>query len=274
MEASLRKPARSAESIVRRQRWVLLRRVEAALEIPMVVLGLVWLALLVVDLLHGLSRSLELIGIAIWIIFIVDFVIKLLLAPAKMKFLARNWLTVLALLLPALRVLRIFRALRVLQPARAIRGLRLARVLTSLNRGMRSISATMQRRGLGYLVLLTLAVTFAGAAGMYAFEGDASNGPQHISSYGNALWWTSMIMTTMGTDYWPVTSEGRILCLLLGLYAFTVFGYVTASLATFFIGKDAKDRVGVAGAAEFRELKRELEQVRQELRRIRGAEMP
>lgn len=274
MEGSLRKPPGTADAIVRRQRWVLLRRLEVALEIPMVVLGLVWLVLLVVDLLHGLSRNLQLLGIAIWILFIVDFAIKLLLAPAKMKFLARNWMTVLALLLPALRVLRIFRALRVLKAARAVRGLRLARVLTSLNRGMRSIGATMQRRGLGYLVLLTLAVTFAGAAGMYAFEGGVANGTQSISSYGHALWWTSMIMTTMGTDYWPVTPEGRILCLLLGLYAFTVFGYVTASLATFFIGKDAKDRVGVAGPAEFRDLKRELELVREELQRIRGPEAP
>lgn len=252
---------------IERQRWALLRRIDATLEIPMVVLGLVWLALLVVELSRGLNRAFEILGVAIWIIFIADFAMKFVLAPAKRKFLRSNWLTALALLLPALRVLRIFRAFRALRAARALRGVRLARLLTSLNRGMKAIGGTMRRRGVAYVALITLIVTFAGAAGMYAFEGSA--GSQGISSYGHALWWTSMMMTTMGTEYWPTTTEGRILCLLLALYAFTVFGYVTASLATYFIGRDAQDRVGVAGASELEALRREIAQMRDELRRER-----
>jgi voltage-gated potassium channel len=48
-----------------------------------------------------------------------------------------------------------------------------------------------------------------------------------------------MIMTTMGSAYWPLSLEGRILCWLLSLYAFGVFGYLTAAIASFVIGKDA-----------------------------------
>jgi voltage-gated potassium channel len=247
---------------VERQRWRLLRRIEAAMEIPMVVLGLVWLALLVVELAWHSNRTLEVLGLAIWVVFIVDFAIKFVLAPAKGLYLRKNWLIALALVLPALRILRAFRALRAL---RALRGLRLARLLTSLNRGMKAIGATMRRRGVAHVLLLTVVVTFGGAAGMYAFEG----GPEGMDSYGAALWWTAMMMTTMGTEYWPRTAEGRLLCLLLALYAFTVFGYVTAILATFFIGKDAKDRVGVAGATELRELRREIASLRSELQQSR-----
>lgn len=252
---------------IERQRWVLLRRIEATLEIPMIVLGLVWLALLIVDLGWGLSPALEFLGLAIWIIFIADFVIKFVLAPAKLHYLRSNWLTALALLLPALRVFRVFRAFRALRAARALRGVRLARLLTSLNRGMKAIGGTMQRRGFAYVALLTLAVTFAGAAGMYAFESDAA--PRGLSSYGEALWWTAMVMATMGSEYWPVTTEGRILCLLLALYAFTVFGYVTATLASFFIGRDAQAHVGVAGASDLKALRREIAEMREELHRGR-----
>jgi len=39
-----------------------------------------------------------------------------------------------------------------------------------------------------------------------------------------------MIITTLGSAYWPETAEGRMLCVLLALYSFTVFGYVTAAL--------------------------------------------
>ena len=47
-----------------------------------------------------------------------------------------------------------------------------------------------------------------------------------------------MLLTTMGSDYWPRTPEGRLLCLLLAIYAFTVFGYVTAAIAAYFVDRD------------------------------------
>ena len=140
---------------------------------------------------------------------------------------------------------------------------------------MRALGKTVRRRGFAYVALLTLAVTFGGAAGMYAFESTADGGG--LSSYGEALWWTAMIMATMGTEFWPRTSEGRVLCLVLALYAFTVFGYVTATLATFFIGRDAQDREGdLAGAADLLALQRELAALREELRAGRStrAEAP
>ncbi len=61
--------------------------------------------------------------------------------------------------------------------------------------------------------------------------------------YGSALWWTAMLLTTMGSDYWPRTTEGRLLCLLLAVYAFAVFGYVTAAIAAYFVGKDKDVRL-------------------------------
>ena len=74
------------------------------------------------------------------------------------------------------------------------------------------------------IVALTVVVTLAGAAGMYTFENENPDG-RGLSNYGAALWWTAMIMTTMGSEYWPQTAEGRVLCFLLSLYAFAVFGY-------------------------------------------------
>ena len=47
-------------------------------------------------------------------------------------------------------------------------------------------------------------------------------------------------MTTMGSDYFPQTAEGRVLCFILAIYAFAVFGYVTATLATFFVGRQSR----------------------------------
>lgn len=249
-----------------RERFELLQRLEDRLEIPMVVLGLAWLALLVVELVRGLTPLMETIGTVIWIIFILDFILKFTLAPRKLEYVRHNWLTVIALIVPALRVLRAVRAVAVLRAARAARGLRLVKVVGSLNRGMRALGATMNRRGFRYVARLTLLVTLAGAAGMYAFENQNADG-RGLNDYGTALWWTAMIMMTMGSEYWPQTAEGRVLCLLLSLYAFAMFGYLTATLASYFIGRDAEnDDAEVAGAKSVESLRREIAALREELR--------
>ncbi len=245
------------------ERKTLVAQLEDWLEMPMLVLGFVWLALLVVELTGNLSPAFELLGTIIWTIFILDFALKFLLAPDKTDYLKANWLTALSLLVPALRVLRVFRFFRVLQAAR---GIRLFRVLTSLNRGMKSLGASFSRRGFGYVVALTAIIVFAGAAGMLAFENEVEDG---IKTYGDALWWTAMMITTIGSEYFPKTAEGRVLCFTLALYGFAVFGYVTATLATFFVGRDAESSESeIVGAEDVKALCGEITALREEIEKL------
>ncbi len=251
---------------LKRERRELLEQLQDWLETPMLVLGFAWLGLFIIELLYELSPTLEIIGYAIWAAFILDFSIKFTLAPDKTDYLKGNWLTAIALVVPALRVFRIFRVLRILRAARAARGLRLFRVVSSLNRSMRALGQTLQRRGATYVIALTFIVTLLGAAGMYAFENDNPQGGG-LNNYGEALWWTAMVMTTMGSDYFPQTAEGRVLCFLLAVYAFAVFGYVTATLATFFVGRDAADKEAeIAGAEDVAALRGEIALLREEMR--------
>jgi len=180
-----------------------LQQLQDWLEEPMLVLSFIWLALLVVELVWGLNRALWIVGQAIWVIFIAEFALALAVAPRKLAYVRANWLKALALLAPAFRILRLARFARF---ARASRGVRLLRVVSSVNRGMNALGETMRRRGFGYVLALTLIVTFAGSAGMYALERDAPGGG--FDSYASALWWTAMIVTTMGSEYWPKTRTG------------------------------------------------------------------
>ncbi len=219
----------------------LLKSIEDLLDGPMIFLGFIWLILLVVELIWGLPIVLQYLSIIIWVIFIIDFLVKFFLAPRKIYFIQTNWLTAISLLIPAIRFLRIFRLFRIL------RGVRLLRVVSSINRTMSSLGSTMKRRGFGYVVLLAILVMFAGAAGMYALE--KSN--PGFENYGMALWWTSMRIITAGSDYWPATPEGRGLAFILSLFGFGIFGYVTATMATFFIGRDAEEEAApVAGSKD------------------------
>ncbi|MEJ7862464.1 MAG: ion transporter [Pyrinomonadaceae bacterium] len=254
----------SNRELFNEERRSLLARIEGWLETPMLILGFVWLGLLIYEFIWNLPPALELTGTIIWIIFILDFAVKFILAPDKTDYLKSNWLTALSLLVPALRVFRIVRVFRFL---RAARGLRLFRIVTSLNRGMKALGASFGRRGFGYVVALSIIVVFAGAAGMLTFENEVEGG---IKTYGNALWWTAMMITTIGSEYFPQTIEGRVLCFILALYGFAVFGYVTATLATFFVGRDAENAESeIAGAEDIKALRDEIALLREEIKQLR-----
>lgn len=254
---------------IEKERSEILQQLENWLEIPMLVLAFAWLALFIIELIKGLNPLIEVVSTTIWFIFIADFLVRLALAPRKISYMRSHWLMAFALLLPALGTLRIVGVMHSLKTARAVRSLQLLRVMAGTNRGMRALAATVTRRGFGYVVALTIIITLVGAAGMYVFEKDVTAGSSGLNNYATALWWTAMLITTMGSEYWPKTPEGRILCLVLALYAFAVFGYVNATIATFFIERDAEDdETELAGAKSITELQTEIAALRAEIQQL------
>ena len=240
MTTSPPKPSPAApREAIRHERESLLEQIDAALDGVMVLLSVAWIGLLVVEFAgDGLPASLEAAVWAIWAIFVADFLLEFTIAPVKTTYLKTHWLTVVSLVLPAFRVLRIASALRALRAARVVRGVGLLRLLTSINRGLASLRATAARRGVGYVIAATALVMVVGAAGMAFFEKpDALPTGEGLADYGDAFWWTAYAMTT-GAPTEPVSGEGRVLGWLLSLYGLGVFGYLTATLASHFIDRD------------------------------------
>jgi voltage-gated potassium channel len=248
------------------QRWRTLRQLDEWLDAPMMALSALWVVIVLIELTTGGNALLAAIGSVIWIVFLVEFGIRFLLAPKKLPFLKSNWLTAIALLAPALRLFAIFRFLRV---ASALRGFRLVKLVGTVNRSMNALRRTLERRKFGYVAGLTLLVVGLGAAGMLNFE-PAREVRGGFTSYGDALWWTAMLLTSIGSQYWPVTTEGRLLTVLLSFYGFATFGYITATFASFFVGRDAEEKHGpVAGAEEVKALAAEIHALRTEIERDR-----
>ncbi|MBV8425332.1 MAG: potassium channel protein [Candidatus Eremiobacteraeota bacterium] len=247
---------------ITRERFALLHNLERMLSGPLSILGMIWFFVVVATFIWGNQPWLQQLTYGIWVVFVIDFAIRLSIAPKKLKFLRHNILIAVSLALPALAVLRIFRLLAIF-PSWQIA---LVQLLAGVNRSLSLLSATMERRGFVYAVILTALVTVAGAAGMYRFEHSPNSNGVGINSYPYALWWTAMIMTTLGSDYFPHTLPGRILCFLLAVFAFSIFGYITAAVASYFINKDASDsRSPVAGDEEIRKVLREIASLRAEL---------
>lgn len=241
------------------ERWSVLDDLDDWLRLPMAMLSLIWLLIVVAELVWGERGLLTTFGLVIWVVFLAEFAVRFFLAPDKLVFLRSNWLTIVALALPALRM---FRAVRLLRAARALRGARLIRIVGTANRSMKALRATLRRRQFGYVAAMTVLIVFLGAAGMTNFEpaGEVEGG---FASYAHALWWTAMLVTSIGSDFWPVTTSGRILALLLSVYGLAVFGYITASFASFFIGRDADEpEAPVVGSADLERLTAEIRELR------------
>ena len=98
----------------------MLRRLEERLDLPMAILGVVWLALLIAELVRGLDPVLASLSTGIWIVFIADFALRLFLAPSRGVYLRRSWLTAVSLVVPALRIARLASVIRAARLARRV----------------------------------------------------------------------------------------------------------------------------------------------------------
>lgn len=216
------------------ERLRVLREVDAVLERPMLVLSAVWLALVLWEAIGQPPRLVAWAAGAIWALFTLEVALKLALAPDKRAWLRQEWPTVGSLALPAFRIVHAVRLLALLPLGRALHTAGLVRIVAAASVSARALGEGMRRRGAGYATLLTLLVACAGAGGMYTFEHDEPGST--LVDYGAALWWTCMLLTTVGSDYWPRTPEGRALCLALAVYGMAVFGYIAGVVASFFVG--------------------------------------
>lgn len=60
----------------------------------------------------------------------------------------------------------------------------------------------------------------------------------NITTFGDALWWASTTVTTVGYgDRFPVTGEGRLVAVALMVLGIGLVGAVTAAVASWILGR-------------------------------------
>jgi voltage-gated potassium channel len=244
-------------------RGALQERVTAIFDIGLAVLALVLVGLIVLELaatLHDpwpdIVRQAQ---IGIWALFVIAFFIELALAPSVPRYLRRNWLVALSLVIPALRIFRVLHAIRVLRGARVLRLFNLARASAVVNRARGVLRDFFRMSQFAYLLVLTVIISIACGALVYAFETAADEAT--ITSFGDGVWWAGTTVTTISAQMEPVTLEGRMIALFLRIFGLVVIGYLTATIAVFLLGK----RDEATEPAK----RHEMELIRDEIRRLR-----
>ena len=81
-----------------------LKTLPRKLERPMLLLSFVWFLVIITELVNGTSPLLLSLGTVLWALFVIYFGLRLAIVPNRVVFLKRNWLFVLAILVPILRL--------------------------------------------------------------------------------------------------------------------------------------------------------------------------
>jgi voltage-gated potassium channel len=193
----------------------------------MAALAAVWAAIVAYELVapRDVQPTLTLVGNVIWVLFACELLAKLIVSGRPVRFLRRHWPSVLFLVLPALRMLRVVRALR------AVRVLPAARVIGSSYRAVGTARGLLAGR-LQFLLVATGLVVFGAGQLLFVLE---RGRPGALTSLGDALWWAANLAIASNLVHEPVTLAGRLLAIVLSAYAIVVFASVAASLGAFFV---------------------------------------
>ncbi len=202
---------------------------------PMMALALAIIPLLVVPLLVDLPSGAETTFFAldwlIWIAFVLEYGIRLYLAPSKRHFVSHNIIDLLFVLIPFLRPLRVLRSARAFALLRATRG------VVVLMRAVDAVQDVLKRHKLGYTLLIALVVV-VGSGFLVATIEEASP-DRNITSIPDGLWWAVTTITTVGYgDKFPVTPIGRAIGAGVMILGIGLFGLLAASLASLLVEKD------------------------------------
>lgn len=96
-----------------------------------------------------------------------------------------------------------------------------------------------------YVLGIVALVILTSATGFYAAEIGTN---QNLDSYGDALWWAIVTVTTIGYgDIFPVTVAGRLVGAFLMFAGIGALGVFTASIAAYLIKFDRLDALRVRG---------------------------
>jgi voltage-gated potassium channel len=225
-----------------------LARFEHHTEWPLAAVALAFLGLYSWQILlepHG--RTGEAVGNAmraLYLVFVADYLARLYLASPRGKWFLRHLFDLAIVALPFLRPLRL---------------LSLAVVVDVFQR---AVGDSIRGRVIIYTVFGAVIMIYAASLAILDVERHATG--SHITTFGDAIWWSITTVTTVGYgDLAPVSGAGRVVAVALMMGGITLVGVVTATLASWIVQRVAEeDNANQAATGA------QIEELREEIRRL------
>lgn len=204
-----------------------------ATDLPLTVLALLWLPVLVIPFavhLNGVAAdSLRAIDYLVWALFAVEYLAKFYLVPSRRSFVTHHLIDLAVIVLPIVRPIRALRLIRLLQ---------LTRVAAVLATALHRAKGILTHGGLHFVLLTVLGFVFVCSGLELAFEQSVRDA--RIHTFGDALWWAVVTVTTVGYgDKYPVSAAGRGVAVVLMLVGIGLIGVLTATVASYLVEERA-----------------------------------
>lgn len=198
-------------------------------EIFIAILAIISVSFAIIDFTSGLSTWQYYVDTCIWIIFILDYLVRLIVSDNKFSFIKGNILDLVAIF-PFNSALRIFRALKILKVAKLLkigRMFKFVRLSSFILRLSKKCSRFLNTNGFKYMLLLSSSLVFIGGIGIsYAEDMSLIDG----------IWWAFVTTTTVGYgDISPASGIGRIIACILMLVGIGLIGSLTSTITSFFM---------------------------------------
>lgn len=192
------------------------------------------------DLSENQKHILWVIEVLTVIIFTVEYILRIIVADKKLKFIfsIQGFIDLLAILPFYIRLgidLRTIRLFRLFRLIRIFKFFRYSRAVKRFKSTFRIVKAELILFSISTLFLLYLS-----AVGIYYFENQAQ--PENFGSVFHSLWWAVATLTTVGYgDVFPITMGGKIftfIILMLGLGIIAVPAGLLSSALTKTLDKE------------------------------------
>lgn len=209
------------------------RFVERA-ELPMLVLAVLTIPVVLMPFTEELSpeseSALQLLGIAIWVAFAIEYLVLIYLSPHRRQTILTHKLDLALVVLPFLRPLRLAQLARI------------AHAGTALARAGVAARRLLRRPGFTAIIGTVTGLIVAGGGLVTIAEHDQEG--SSIADFGDGLWWAFVTCTTVGYgDTFPVTSTGRSIAVFLMVAGISGLSAITANIAAYFVSADAEEEV-------------------------------
>lgn len=168
------------------------------------------------------QNLIEIVQWVCWFAFALDLLVGIFRAKVKVDFLKHHLFDVAAVLLPFLRPLRLMRVI-------SFGGLVIQKIAIGRQFAI-TLKVAIASIFIAYVAAVQVTISERGVEG------------SNIKNFGDGIWWAVTTVTTVGYgDRFPVSTEGRLLAVLLMIAGISLVGVITASVASWFVKMSQND---------------------------------